>query len=385
MTNRKNLIIIISAILLLIILGWVLIYYFYIRSVPAEQRGALGRLFPAPAERPTIPSEIPGQITPPETMEKVRLIHLTDVAIAGMKEMPFDRVRYIEKSTGHVYEIGGDGSNRVRISNTTIPKIWSAEWSPKGDKAVLGIFDDSGIKYFSATFNGTSTEGVFLPNDINFGAYAPNTDKIVYTTILNSKTNLISVNASNTKQDKIYIAPPVDFLLTWPATNTISLLTRPSGAADGFLYKLDIKSKILEKITGNLKGLDVSWSNKGNMILTSFGGAKMSSRVILSTGEFVAEGPATLASKCAWSHTKEAAIYCAIPAAARIGFYPDDWFQGKIAFSDYIEAIDFASSTVKFIMGVSNFDIQKMIVGQNDKYLYFIDKNDGTLWGLSIE
>ncbi|MBI5045591.1 MAG: hypothetical protein HZC14_01125 [Candidatus Niyogibacteria bacterium] len=384
--NRKKLIIIISAALILIILGGVLIYYFYIRSVPVAQRGVIGRLFPTPTEKIGPSSATSGQITPPTTSEKVgQLVHLTDIAIAGMKEMPFGRARYIEKSTGHVYEISGDGSDRVRVSNTTIPKIWSAEWSPKGDKAVLGIFDDAGIKYFSAIFNGTSTEGVFLPDNANFGSYAPNQDKILYATTLNDKTTLITANASNTKQDKLYIAPPAEFLLDWPATDTVSLLTRPSGAVSGFLYNLDIKTKALEKIVGDIKGLDALWSIKGDKILISAGGTSLSSRVVSLTGETLAEGRKTLAEKCAWSASKENILYCAIPTQIPNGNYPDDWFKGKASFQDYILKIDLLTQDITLILARSTFDIQKMLIGQDDKYLYFIDKNDGTLWGLNME
>lgn len=383
--DRKKLIITTSIILLLIILSGILIYYFYIRTVPTEQRGVIGKLFPTPAERPAAPPETPGQITPPVTAEKAgQLIHLTNVAVASMKEMPLNRVRYIEKATGHVYEISGDGTNLVRISNTTIPKIWSAEWSPKGDKAVLGIFDDSGIKYFSAIFNGTSTEGVFLPDNINFGSYAPNTDKILYAIQSNDKTSFITANASNTKQDNIYTAPPANFLISWPATNTVAILTRPSGATDGFLYKIDAKAKTLEKIIGNTRGLDALWSINGDKILISTGGTSISSRVISLAGETIAEGQKTLAQKCAWSKTKENVLYCAIPTQIPNGLYPDDWFKGKMPLKDYILRIDLIAQEMALILPRSEFDIQKMIAGQDDKYLYFIDKNDGTLWGLNL-
>lgn len=387
--NRKKIIIVVSVIIGLIILGLVLAYFLYFRGVPAEKRGTIGKLFPAAEEKEQPPVEsvsIGGQ---EEKGIKRKLVQLTTVAISGLKAVPNGRARYIEKATGHVYEINGDGEERVRISNTTIPKIFDVFWSADSDKAILSIFDNENIKYFSAVFTGTSTQGVFLPSDINVGGYTPQKNRFFYTAKNGERYSLISADPDNSKQTKIYSTPFGDFSINWPAENTISLLTRPSGTTEGYLYKLNLQTGIFSKVIGDLKGLEALWSPSGEKILisqTSAGGKEIISRLISVQGKEIGLGPKTLASKCVWTATTTAsAIYCGVPAYFPAGIYPDDWYKGKVSFNDRLLKINTTAPEIGEILTERTFDIEKITVDSKDLYLYFIDKNDETLWGLKLE
>lgn len=385
--NRKKIIIIVSAIAATIILGIILAYFLYFRGVPAEERGTIGKLFPVVEEKEQPPVE---SVTGKEQEEKGikrKLVQLTTVAVSGLKAVPNGRARYIEKATGHVYEINGDGEERVRISNTTIPKIFDVFWSADGDKAILSIFDNENIKYFSAVFTGTSTQGIFLPSDINVGGYAPQKDRFLYGAANNERYSLISANPDNTKQTKIYSTPFGDFSISWSAENTISLLTRPSGTTKGYLYKINPQTGIFSKVIGNLEGLEALWSPSGEKILISqTGGREIISRFISVQGKETGLGPKTLASKCAWAATTtSSAIYCGVPAYFPAGIYPDDWYKGKVSFSDRLLKINIAVPEIKENLTEQTFDIEKITADPKGYYLYFIDKNDETLWGLKLD
>ena len=386
--NRQKIIIIVSVIIL-IILGLILAYFLYFRAAPTGEQGIFSQLFPAAGEKeqPSDESVLIGK----QEQEKIKrkLVQLTTIAVSGFKAMPNDRVRYLEKATGHLYEIGGDGEERVRVSNTTIPKIFDVSWSTDADKAILSVFDDENVKYFSAIFTGTSTQGMFLPSNINLGTYAPHQNRFLYGATINGRHSLMAVNPDNTKQTKIYNTPFGDFSINWPAENTIGLLTRPSGTTEGYLYKLNLQTGVFSKIIGGLRGLETLWLPSGEKILisqTSAGGGEIISRVISTQGKEIALGPKTLASKCAWTATTTASvIYCGVPLYFPAGVYPDDWYKGKISFDDRLVKINIALPEAEETLAEQIFDIEKIAVDQNDQFLYFIDKNDGTLWGLKLE
>jgi len=386
MTNRKKIIIIVSAVIL-IILGLILIYFLFFRGGPAAEQGIIGRLFPAAEEKEQPGAETISGIGQKEEKIKKSLIQLTTVAVSGLKPVANSRVRYLEKATGHVYEISGDGEERIRISNTTIPKIFDVFWSADAGKAILGIFEDENIRYFSATFTGTSTRGVFLPSNINLGGYAPKKDRFLYSAAINGHYSLIAADPANLQQTKIYSTTFGDFLISWPAENAISLLTRPSGTTEGYLYKINPQTGVFSKIIGGLKGLEALWSPDGEKILISqTSGARITSHVISVQGKEISQGPKTSAAKCAWTSatTTASIIYCGVPAFFPAGVYPDDWLKGKISFNDRLFKINTALPEAGEILTEQTFDIEKIAVDQENRYLYFTDKKDETLWGLKL-
>jgi hypothetical protein len=388
--NRKKIIIIVSSAISLIILGLILIYFLLFRSVPTAERGVIGRLFPAAEEKEQSSTETILGTGQKEEKIKKSLTQLTTAAVTGLKAISNGRVRYLEKATGHLYEIGGDGEERVRISNTTIPKISDAFWSADADKAILSIFNDENIKYFSAVFTGTSTQGVFLPPEINLGGYAPRKDQFLYGAAINGRYSLITADPKNTKQTKIYSTPFGDFSISWPAENTISLLTRPSGTTEGYLYKINPQTGIFSKIIGGLRGLEALWSPDGEKILISQilpANGEIISSLISAQGKEIGLGPKTMASKCAWAAatTTTSVIYCGVPVYFPAGVYPDDWFKGKISFNDRLFKINTAFPEAGEILTEQTFDIEKIVVDPKGRYLYFTDKKDETLWGLKLD
>ncbi|MEK7596026.1 MAG: hypothetical protein AAB564_00525 [Patescibacteria group bacterium] len=390
MTNRKKIIIIASVAAGLIIFGLILAYFLYFRGIPAEERGTIGKLFPTAEEKEQPAAESAAGKGQEEKEIKRKLVQLTTVAISGLKAMSNGRVRYLEKAAGHLYEIGGGGEERVRVSNTTIPKIFDVLWSADADKAILSIFEDGNVRYFSAAFTGTSTSGVFLPANINLGGYAPQKDRILYSAAVNERHSLIIANPDNAKQTKIHSTPFGDFLISWPEENTISLLTRPAGAIEGYLYKINLQTGIFSKVIGGLRGLEALWSPDGKKILisrTSADNREVFSQIISLQGITINLGPKTLADKCVWSAATSTAnvIYCGVPVSFPAGVYPDDWFKGKVSFDDYLVKINTAFPEATEILTERTFDIEKIAVDPANRYLYFLDKKDETLWGLRLD
>ncbi|MDP3762955.1 MAG: hypothetical protein Q8Q97_02690, partial [bacterium] len=141
--TRRNLIV---ATAVVILAGGGIIWYFTRapsaqRAGEEEERGFFSRLFPGGGERELTQAER-------EKLEeaqqggagletaKPRSFKLVEANVAGVA-FAKNKIRYIDRETGHVFEIDPDGQNKTRISNTTIPGIFEVIWSPDGTRAIL--------------------------------------------------------------------------------------------------------------------------------------------------------------------------------------------------------------------------------------------------------
>lgn len=381
--NRNKIIIISIVVIVLILLGSLLVYLFT-GSEDKKEDSFWNRIFPTVGDKDALDGETTTLIDRAKDKKKPRLIQLTDVSVAGIKNVSNGRVRYIERGTGHLYEISGDGEDKIRISNTTIPKVFDVMWSRDGDMAILSYLEnDISAKYFSAIFSGTSTEGVFLPELSIPWEYAPHKDRFLYTAKIDDNYSIIAADPDNSNQIEVYSTPFADFIVKWPTDNIISLATRPSHYANGYLYKIDLSGGVFDKIIGGIRGMQALWSPDGENILISDN--NITSQIISNDGKFLNNGPNTLASKCVWSATTTQSImYCGISENIPNGLYPDDWYKGKISFEDKIYKINANTGDINIIIDEWTFDIDEITIDENDEYLYFRDKKDGTLWGLKL-
>jgi hypothetical protein len=81
-------------------------------------------------------------------------------------------------------------------------------------------------------------------------------------------------------------------------------------------------------------------------------------------------------------------LYCATPAVAPEGVYPDDWYQGLVSFSDNISQIDTVTGLQTDIYQTSPkyppLDIYTPALSPDSRYFVFINKTDLTLWAYKL-
>lgn len=385
MLNRR-LIILISAIVTLILFGGG-VYYYFVKQKAAPGATITTTLFPTAGEGGG--GGIPGLFKPTggEKKEKPKLIRLSDEPVAGFVALERGRIRYAERATGHIYEVNGNGEEKIRISNTTIPRVFRTVWAPKGDYVALGIIDgDQNAKYFLATLTGTTTEGVFLPADAIPFAFSA-TNQIAYLASINNNYSIVTADTKNQKQKIVYSSPFRDFLIDQPSENLFSLATRPSGTVGGYLYTFNAKSSAFEKILSNTLGLEALWSlDAKNILISKFDNrsGEIFASAIDERGNTIKDLGNTLAAKCSWSSSDRLALYCAMPKTRPNATYPDDWYKGKVALEDNIQKLYLTATSSETILAEHNFDVAQIGVDARDEYLYFLDKNDWGLWGLKL-
>src|SRR3989344_2431932 len=323
------------------------------------------------------------------------LTQLTKNSISGAAYYGTTTALYMERATGHIYKINLDGTNKIRLSNATVPKSFEAKWSYKSDKMVVRYFEDPAsesikltVKTFLASIGhllkATSTseaelKGLALPSTISEVAVSSAEDKIFYLNDLgNNSVEGVVADFSNKNQKKIFELPFGEFNISWPTKDNIALLTKPSAKADGHLYFLNSKTGTLTKILGGEK-----------IVFSGVGRGGMESKIYDLKSNIISElGFATLADKCVWGKKNNPPVgrmvYCAVPARISGSNQPDDWYQGTVSFDDGIWSKNITTGESGSLLSPFGADIMNIFINDDESYLIFTDKNDGTLWSLKL-
>ncbi|MES2060080.1 MAG: hypothetical protein V4438_03555, partial [Patescibacteria group bacterium] len=195
-------------------------------------------------------------------------------------------VRYMDRASGHVFDIRTDSPAALEISNTTIPKVYDAIFTPDGNSIITRLLSEANpdqiLTYFvsmkdkktgiasSTNENKTvgdigtlsktglkETSGTYLAPDIKEIALSPSGSKILslYDTADGGK---LAVSAPSGSSEKTVFTHPLrEWLLNFAGESKVILTTKPSGNVNGFAYSLDLASGGLTKVMGDIAGLTV--------------------------------------------------------------------------------------------------------------------------------
>ena len=407
--NKTTKIIIIAIIIIMLAAGF---FAFFVGQKPSEVANdttttggfpdtgdSAGRAF---SKSSSIGRTIPGSAG--ETNKVNILTQLTKNTISGAAYYGTTTALYMERATGHIYKINLDGTNKIRLSNATVPKSFEATWSYKSDKMAVRYFEDPAtgsvkltVKTFLASIGhllkATSTseadlKGLALPATVSEIVVSPVEDKIFYLNQMeNDTTEGVVADFSNKNQKKIFELPFGEFNISWPTKDNIVLLTKPSAKTEGYLYFLNAKTGVLTRILGETKGLMATVSPDGEKIIFSgIGQDGTEAKIYNVKSKTVSElGFATLADKCVWGKKNKNMVYCAVPSRISGSNQPDDWYQGVVSFDDGFWRKNILTGESKNILSRFGADIMNIFVSDDESYLIFTDKNDGTLWSLKIK
>lgn len=309
---------------------------------------------------------------------------------------------YVEKSTGHIYKLDSNGQNKVRVSNTTMLKIFEIKWPNNTGNFIAKYFGDEwenigynfnqNVKIILAQFkNSTSTpeegkiEGIFLPDSILGAAMSPKGDRVFYLASENTQgvADGIIADFKNQKPKAVLSLPFDEFEINWPAENMITLLTKPSIQAEGYLYSFDPNKNKFGKILGGFKGFTALVSPDGKKVLYSYSSTGINTKIYnLENKTEVYFGLGTLPEKCVWGLKNR--VYCAVPSATLFGNYLDSWYQGQVSYDDAVWSVDIETGQVSKITEQTGMDIIKPFLSDNENYLFFINKKNNSLWSLNL-
>lgn len=402
--SKKFFIILISSVLGLLLVSLVG-YFFIIQTDPAQSPGIVNTFrgfFPFGGNDYVAPTgensgeESPNteQPTDQNFTQKLRILSSEPVSGAGTRDATAGTVvRYIERATGHIYEVELFSPNKNRISNTTIPVVYDAVWGNNNNSLITRyLVGDLDTDTYSLTVTSTSTEntinGIIFPESITDVSVFGNSVFYLQKGFEGS-VGYIS-NFAGTNRKIIWNSPIKEVTPQYINANSVILTTKPYPNVPGFMYLINTSNGNLTKILGDIEGLSTNTSSSGNFVFYLEQKNTTNSFVFdnkTKTSEQVT--PTTFPEKCVWSKKEEGIMYCAVPKVSLNTNSLTSWYLGYISFEDSIWKYDTTNNTSSVVADLTKesgvfIDVIKPILSENENYLIFINKIDNTLWSLDL-
>jgi len=298
------------------------------------------------------------------------------------------------------------------LSNTLLPKVVSSWWNKNGSSFVALSFTGSApdsvsafmtnLQRIATTTSTTTTtisslapyniKGLPLPSTITAAAVSPKKDRVFLFSVENGQGVGYIAPFGGNRLTQIFSTPVTQVNVDWPEENTITITTKGSVASDGYLYFVNPKTGVWKKVLGPFAGLSVKVSTDAKYaIVSATGNNDDVTTAIYSIATSSARDAVirTLADKCAWGNFYKDLVYCAVPFQPVAGTYPDDWYRGTLSTADKIWQVDATTGEVKLISTIFDqsdrvIDIFNMNLDDKDDFLYFMNKNDLSLWSLDL-
>jgi hypothetical protein len=190
-------------------------------------------------------------------------------------------------------------------------------------------------------------------------------------------------NVLSKKSVELFTTPLKDVRIVW-GKNTY-LYTTPSAFVIGYGYA--VQNGTLEYLTQGTKGLSLI-AYSGGVIVTKTTEGGLSSEDITRGLPIPVVG--LIPEKCVASQNEKGVLFCgATTSFDNRQKYPDDWYKGVTTFSDVLFKVNAPSSTVQILSNLEeesgrSIDIAFLGVQLESSLLYFINKNDNTLWAFDL-
>lgn len=295
---------------------------------------------------------------------------------------------YVERVTGHIYEMYLDTKVSGKKSNSTIPSIYEAMWNGNADSVMYRYLSDDSktINSYVASLGGS--KGEFLPANIVDVSLSADKNSFFY---LLKTTNGVVGNTRSfdaPKISQVFSSPFSEWLSQWVSPQKIFLTTKASASVEGSLFMINIMNNTVSKLFGGVNGLTTLADADGSRVLysASTGAGPKLGILTVSKHTTLDLGIYGLPEKCIWG-TDTITIYCAVPNRIPGSDYPDAWYQGRVSFDDHFVKINTQTNTIDEIANSATetaVDGTHLFLDKVGTSLFFINKKDSTLWSLDL-
>lgn len=326
-----------------------------------------------------------------ENTNRPKLRQLTTKPVAGFNEIRATTtdnltLYYVEMGTGHIYSQNLETGVENRISATTIAGINTALISNTGEYVVMSNKNNKNSKLFISKISTTTEEIVpeELSSQVDQFKISLSGNNLLYTTKENFGLAGYSYNLKSGSNKEIFKLPFHEAVMQWgnEASDTHYFYPKSSYLLEGYLYKVkDGKTSRLP-----IEGFGLTALANDNIAIYSAGTNSVHKNYVYNLSlNTRSEVPFTfLPEKCLLA-LKSTKIICAWENKKLPLEFPDAWYKGSMSYQDSIWIIygnDLSSTLVVDTLKESGrgVDITNLSIGNSEKALYFINKNDNTLW-----
>jgi peptidoglycan hydrolase-like protein with peptidoglycan-binding domain len=318
-------------------------------------------------------------------------------------------VRYVDSASGILYDVALRKKEETRkITELSVPRVVEAYFDSTRNNVVMRYLKDGVIQTYLAKLTFAKIDpaltqaekdaitkiaevsGEFLPEGIETVSLSRDKKSLFYMNPIAGGVAGITYNFSNKVKKQVFDSPLREWIADWNAESKINLTTKAASVALGYSFAVDTKTGSSYKTLGGTNGLTTLMSPDGKKILYAEAVTNGINTFVvdLATGKNTSISPSAMPEKCVWTRDSKA-IYCAAPIKSVAFSYPDDWYKGKISFSDalwMIDATDYVGNIEYDFKSKNGVEVDAMNLQLRDEedYIGFINKKDGSLWGLDL-
>lgn len=334
--------------------------------------------------------------TKKETEFKAALMQLHIAPVAGAYVEANDTLHFVEKSTGHAFELTvGDKITTKRVLHTTVPAVQEAHWVDNGNGVIRRYIDSDGsIATVYGTFPkvGEEAKTGYLADNITALTSSPDGKQLFY---IAKDAGVVKGYVSNSYGEnpvQIWESIMHQWNVKWADTTRVLITQKPTNSAGGAAFLINSSGTKEEFVISRVPGLITNMNKMGGVLLYS---RSADHSTDLRVRDFQKNTDttislATFADKCAWSNVNKDILYCFVPKTMPDANYPDAWYQGLVRFTDDLwqvnietgEAVVLASPEEDFNTEV---DTENILMSKSDEYIFFTNKADQTLWAIKIK
>lgn len=387
---KKPIFLIIGGIIVVVLLAvWAYLFMFGTPKSAEDVFSDLG-LQGSQDEGGFLPPIVAEEEAPVVNMERPKLRQLTTKNVAGFREVSLSTttpalVYYVEMGTGHIFSIDLESGEEKRVSGTTIPKTYQANFSPDGEYVAIASLGNSKSMDLVLGRLGTSSEMTMTNfsksvQEFNIG----DSDELLYTELEGNGLAASTYNLSSGRTTALFSVPFREATVEWGsvATSTHYVFPKATYALEGFLF---------EAKDGELSRLPLSgfgFLAKGNEDMIVY---NQSIKQVVSSFVYDKEAkvsrPLTapvIPEKCLLL-AQGFEFVCPFENTVLPYEFPDEWYKGSLSFKDSLWLLNGENMTGELLVDTfaesgRELDIIDLAVPQAGGTLYFINKNDNTLW-----
>ncbi|MCX6715550.1 MAG: hypothetical protein NT077_00865 [Candidatus Taylorbacteria bacterium] len=321
-------------------------------------------------------------------------------------------IRWVDRGRGNVYQASSNSLTITTLSNTVVPKIFASVWNKNLTSFIASIFENTElvpitvyselIPRTNKTAAATTTPSTSsAPFDLrgksitgNVIGYAASPDRSQLFTMMNENGNGVGYvsSFSATSPTRLFTTPLTEVNVSWPSDNIIAITTKGSTNHSGFLYFVNPKTGVWTKVLGPLPGLSTRVNQTGKYIIYSATGKNndvMTGIYSMAAGTTTEAVIRTLADKCTWGKFYKELVYCGVPSQSVSGRYPDDWYLGTLSTIDKIWQVNAITGEARLVSSLIDqsdriLNVFNLETDPKDMYLFFMNKNDLSLWSLDL-
>jgi len=312
------------------------------------------------------------------------------------------RLRFVERSSGYVFEAEPVSGNVTRLTNTLMPKIYEAVVTGNG-RVIERSLDSAGdISTFvgstsvAVATSGTasaSLTGVSLDKNILRITTDPRTGSLFYLVEDERGVSGMRSDWNGARKTKLFSSVITHWRPQWLSDGRIILTQAALDDAPGYAYELK-SDGTLSPLLRAVPGLTVLPRPSGGAGASgsllwgqSEGGTLSLFAQVNSSATAVTIPLKTVADKCVWSLERNPVAYCGVPQTPPAPGFLDRWYRGVFHSSDAIWRVDASAGTAELIYtppSGTSLDVENPAVDSDGNYIAFMNAADKSLWLLRI-